>query len=184
MTSDQPSEWRNRITGYGQEAPDQLLANPYQWKIHPKAQQDMLIDLLNRVGWVQNIVVNQRTGRLVDGHARVGLEPCFFGWVRPNKPKNVAGDHPRTVWFLPTIKPGVKTLHPTSKPLEVFALPMAQHTEPGDICYEPFAGSGSQFVAGEQMGRLVYGCEIAPEYVSVVLQRLADMGLTPRLIES
>jgi len=29
--------WRNRITGSGEEAPDQLLANPANWRIHPKA---------------------------------------------------------------------------------------------------------------------------------------------------
>jgi len=33
---------RNRITGTGEEAPDQLLANPANWRIHPKAQQDAL----------------------------------------------------------------------------------------------------------------------------------------------
>ena len=26
--------WRNRITGSGEEAPDQLLANPANWRIH------------------------------------------------------------------------------------------------------------------------------------------------------
>jgi hypothetical protein len=38
--------WRNRITGSGQEAPDQLLANPANWRIHPKAQQDALAGAL------------------------------------------------------------------------------------------------------------------------------------------
>lgn len=33
------STWRNRITVSGEEAPDQLLANPANWRIHPKAQQ-------------------------------------------------------------------------------------------------------------------------------------------------
>ena len=27
--------WRNRIVGTGEEAPDQLLANPANWRIHP-----------------------------------------------------------------------------------------------------------------------------------------------------
>jgi hypothetical protein len=40
--------WRNRITGSGQEAPDQLLANPANWRIHPKAQQDALAGALTR----------------------------------------------------------------------------------------------------------------------------------------
>ena len=65
--------WRNRITGAGEEAPDQLLANPANWRIHPKAQQDALAGALDAVGWVQQVLVNRRTGFVVDGHARVAL---------------------------------------------------------------------------------------------------------------
>ena len=39
--------WRNRIIGSGEEAPDQLLANPANWRIHPKAQQDALAGALD-----------------------------------------------------------------------------------------------------------------------------------------
>lgn len=62
-----------RIVGHGTEAPDQLLANPRNWRIHPKAQQDALSGVLGEVGWVQSIIVNQRTGFVVDGHARVEI---------------------------------------------------------------------------------------------------------------
>jgi DNA modification methylase len=65
--------WRSRIVGTGTEAPDQLLANPRNWRVHPKAQQDALAGVLGEVGWVQNVIVNQRTGHVVDGHARVEI---------------------------------------------------------------------------------------------------------------
>jgi hypothetical protein len=65
--------WRNRIVGYGEEAPDQLLANPANWRIHPKSQQAALEGLLSDVGFVQNIIVNKRTGYVIDGHLRVAL---------------------------------------------------------------------------------------------------------------
>jgi hypothetical protein len=74
MTAPAPaSTWRNRIAGSGEEAPDQLLANPANWRIHPKAQQDALAGALDAVGWVQQVLVNRRTGFVVDGHARVAL---------------------------------------------------------------------------------------------------------------
>lgn len=74
MTAVAPATgWRNRITGSGEEAPDQLLANPANWRIHPKAQQNALAGALDAVGWVQQVLVNRRTGFVVDGHARVGL---------------------------------------------------------------------------------------------------------------
>lgn len=65
--------WRNRIIGHGEEAPDQLLANPRNWRIHPKAQQDALSGVLDEVGWVQDVIVNQQTGFVIDGHLRVSL---------------------------------------------------------------------------------------------------------------
>jgi hypothetical protein len=68
-----PGHWRNRICGHGMEAPDQLLANPQNWRVHPQFQQDNLQAVLDRVGWVQQVLVNQRTGHMVDGHLRVML---------------------------------------------------------------------------------------------------------------
>lgn len=65
--------WRNRIVGTGEEAPDQLLANPSNWRIHPKPQQEALSDALEELGWIQQVVVNRRTGHLIDGHLRVSL---------------------------------------------------------------------------------------------------------------
>lgn len=65
--------WRSRIVGHGEEIPDKLLANARNWRIHNKRQQDALASVLDRVGWVQNCVVNRRTGYIVDGHLRVAL---------------------------------------------------------------------------------------------------------------
>ena len=72
--------WQNRIVGYGEEAPDQLLANPRNARIHPKAQQAALSGVLREVGIVQNVIVNRITGMVVDGHARIALA------LRDNQP--------------------------------------------------------------------------------------------------
>jgi len=65
--------WRNRIVGEGDEDPEQLLANPDNWRVHPKAQQEPLGEILGEVGWVTRIIVNKTTGHVVDGHLRVQL---------------------------------------------------------------------------------------------------------------
>lgn len=65
--------WRNRIVGQGDEAPDQLLANPSNWRVHPKAQREALAAVLDDVGWVQRVIVNRTTQHVVDGHLRVAL---------------------------------------------------------------------------------------------------------------
>lgn len=66
-------KWKNRIVGHGEENPEQLLANPENWRIHPKAQQDAMSGALNQIGWVQSVMVNRTTGNVVDGHMRVAL---------------------------------------------------------------------------------------------------------------
>lgn len=66
-------QWRNRIVGNGEEDPEQLLANPKNWRIHPKGQQKALEGILKEVGWVQQVIVNRTTGFVVDGHARVAM---------------------------------------------------------------------------------------------------------------
>lgn len=67
------SGWRNRIVGKGHEAPDQLLANPKNWRIHPFPQQEALMEALDRVGWVKEVIVNRVTQHVVDGHLRVSV---------------------------------------------------------------------------------------------------------------
>lgn len=67
------NRWKNRIVGYGEEAPDQMLANPRNWRIHPKHQQDALSGVLDEVGWVQDVLINKTTGYVVDGHLRVAM---------------------------------------------------------------------------------------------------------------
>lgn len=67
------SSWKNRIVGHGEESPEQLLANPRNFRIHPKTQQDAVAGVLEEVGWVQSVIVNRTTGHLVDGHLRVSI---------------------------------------------------------------------------------------------------------------
>lgn len=121
-------------------------------------------------------------------------EPCLLMWVKgkkpPYKPKNKSIGSVWTIDYLrsadPTTpeyytdiweldwegkkrNPGLE--HPTVKPTEVFAIPMRVHTRPGDICYEPFCGSGSQIIAGERLNRRVFAMELEPIFCDVTVKR-------------
>jgi len=65
--------FKNRIIGSGEEPLDQILFNPRNWRVHPLNQQNALKGVLDEVGWVQEVIVNQRTGNLIDGHLRCQL---------------------------------------------------------------------------------------------------------------
>jgi DNA modification methylase len=67
------TEWANRIVSSGYENPDQLLANPYNFRHHPKNQKDAMIGTLDQIGWIQDVIVNKTTGHIIDGHLRVEL---------------------------------------------------------------------------------------------------------------
>jgi DNA modification methylase len=49
--------------------------------------------------------------------------------------------------------------------------PMLNHTERGEIVYDPFLGSGSTLVAAADVGRICYGLEIDPAYVDAIVLR-------------
>ena len=76
------------------------------------------------------------------------------------------------------------TDHPTSKPIEIFAIPMRQHTQAGELCYEPFAGSGSQIIAAERLSRRCFAIERETKYCDVILRRWeAETGREAQLLE-
>ena len=86
-----------------------------------------------------------------------------------------------TVWAIGQDAGEAWTPHGTQKPLECMARPIRNHGKEGDSVYDPFLGSGTTLVACEQLSRRGVGIEISPAYTAVCLQRLADMGLEPRL---
>ncbi len=65
--------WENRIVGYGDEPTDQIMANPNNFRIHPTIQQNALTGSLESLGWIDDVIINRRTGNLIDGHLRVIL---------------------------------------------------------------------------------------------------------------
>lgn len=64
-------QWESRIVGTGDVDPEDLLANPLNARIHPRRQENALVEVLDRVGWVTEPIVNKTTGFVVDGHLRV-----------------------------------------------------------------------------------------------------------------
>ncbi|MGH8572184.1 MAG: DNA-methyltransferase, partial [Gammaproteobacteria bacterium] len=74
--------------------------------------------------------------------------------------------------------------HPAVFPVALPEFLMRAFTDPGDLSYEPFCGSGTSLLAAERTGRRCYAVEIAPEYVDVALIRfLRAFPETPVTLE-
>ena len=82
-----------------------------------------------------------------------------------------------TIWEIK--RDSVNDKHPTQKPIDLAARAIGNHV--AQLILDPFLGSGTTMIAAEQLGRLCYGLEISPAYVAVILERMTDAGLTPRL---
>jgi DNA modification methylase len=98
-------------------------------------------------------------------------EPCWYA-VRDGRPGHRTEDRKQTtLWEIPS-RDDSGHGHGTQKPIECMARPMRNHDAPE--VYDPFLGSGTTMVAAQNLGRRCYGIEIAPGYVGVILQRMAD----------
>ena len=68
-----PDSWQNRIVSSGVKPASDFLAHELNWKIHPRVQQDGIEGSLNQVGWYKSVVESARSGKILDGHARIIL---------------------------------------------------------------------------------------------------------------
>ena len=55
--------------------------------------------------------------------------------------------------------------------LEALGIEFLNHTQPGELVYEPFSGSGTTLVAAETVGRVCCAMELDPQYADVAVQR-------------
>ena len=65
--------WKNRVVATGLAAPSSLLPHPRNWRKHPLKQQRTMADAFGQLGWLVPVIVNRRSGRLIDGHLRVRM---------------------------------------------------------------------------------------------------------------
>ena len=66
---------------------------------------------------------------------------------------------------------GLTRVHPTQKPVGLYAFCMNSYSDAEEIIVDLFLGSGPALIAAEQLGRICYGMEIDPIYCDVICNR-------------
>lgn len=133
------------------------------------------ITLHRQIIWVKPVLLLGR------GQYHWKHEPCFMGWVQGNQPPDYGrgqGERDQTtVWEVGSvpIKERAEMNHATPKPVGLFAIPITKHLLAGELAYEPFAGTGPQFIAAEQLNRRCYGLELEPRYCDVIVKRWENL---------
>ena len=66
--------------------------------------------------------------------------------------------------------------HPTQKPVALIDRCLRASTNPGDIVFDPFAGTASTGVAALSLDRIFIGCEVDYEYAQIGSNRLDEIA--------
>ena len=100
-----------------------------------------------------------------------------LGWIKGHEPPNLTGHTDTTVWEIDGVKNSERKdfKHATPKPVELFRRPILKHLKRNEIAYEPFAGSGPQFIAAEMTERRCFGLELEPAYCDVIVTRWQNL---------
>lgn len=114
------------------------------------------------INWVKDRFVMGRS----DYHYQ--HEPIFYGW-KEGTHRWFGTRSETTIWNIP--RPSKSAEHPTMKPLALVEKALVNSSGPGDLVYEPFAGSGSTLIACENMDRSCYAMELDEKYATVILKR-------------
>lgn len=118
-------------------------------------------------------VVWATAGGLRDDH-----DACLPGWIH-----TVADtDEPVAGWIHAPVSNADKH-HITGKPTELMR-ELAKLVKPGELIFDPFAGSGTTGVGALLEGRRFIGCEKIPHYAQVARERLAAVVTAPTLFET
>jgi site-specific DNA-methyltransferase (adenine-specific) len=87
-----------------------------------------------------------------------------------------SGKQMKNVWRLapPSAAEKAHGKHPTQKPVALITRCLRATTDPGDIVFDPFAGSGSTGVAALKLGRRFIGCEQDRRYAALAARRISE----------
>ncbi|UCG02862.1 MAG: site-specific DNA-methyltransferase [Candidatus Heimdallarchaeota archaeon] len=84
------------------------------------------------------------------------------------------GKNPGDVWAFRNVKHNheEQTVHPCQFPEDMITRIILATTDPKDIVFDPFIGSGTTAVVAKHYNRRFLGCEIVEEYVNIANHRL------------
>ncbi len=119
----------------------------------------------NMLVWVKN---NMVLGRM-DYQGK--HEFIMYGWKGHHK---WYGNRSQTTVF-EVDRPLKSELHPTMKPVELMQTIIKNSSQPKQVVFDSFMGSGSTLIACEQLGRHCYGVELSPQYTDVIIQRWENL---------
>ena len=103
-------------------------------------------------------------------HTSSGMSANYGKFVRQGTGSSDGRRYPGNVLFVPTVMGGI---HPTQKPIALYAWIFARYAKPGDKIIDTHLGSGSSRIAAYDAGLDFVGCEIDKDYFAKQEERFA-----------
>jgi len=100
-------------------------------------------------------------------------EPIIYGWVEGAGHKFYGEAGETSLWKI--AKTHQAKLHPTMKPMELYARAMRNSSKKNEVVCDPFVGSGTMLIVAEELERVGRGTEITPEYCDVTIERWQNL---------
>ena len=97
------------------------------------------------------------------------FEPCLYGWKEGTAHRWYGGRDKSNV--LEYDKPQKSDMHPTMKPLPLFAHLVENSSRKDNVVIDLFGGSGTTLIACEEMERQCRMMELDPIYCQVIINR-------------
>ena len=97
----------------------------------------------------------------------------FISCVKKSKPI-FNSEYDKGIYIYPICSGQERTEHPTQKPLVLMNDLILKHSNPQNIVFDPFMGSGTTGVACLQNNRKFIGCEIDEHYFNIAKQRIEN----------
>jgi len=125
------------------------------------------------IGWDPKHVLYHiwKKDRLVLGRSDYHYihEPCIYGW-KPGAAHIWESDRCQ-VSVYECKRPRRSDVHPTMKPVELFAYQIGNSSKKGEVVLDSFGGSGTTMIACEEIGRSARLMELDAKYVDVIVRR-------------
>ena len=136
------------------------------------------IEFCEPIGELTNVIIWDKGGGGI-GDLKKTFSTDFEVALVYNRGAEIKGKRLGSVWNVGKDSAS-KYLHPTQKPVELFAMGIENVTKKNDKVLDLFLGSGSTMVASHQLKRKCYGMELDPNYCQVIVDRM--LKLDPTLI--
>tara|TARA_R110000822_G_scaffold301108_1_gene424802 strand:+ start:19315 stop:20067 length:753 start_codon:yes stop_codon:yes gene_type:complete len=134
------------------------------WRHAAHAEKEMPGEFIRAGIWVKPNGMPQFTG----DRPSTGWEAVAIMHKKGKKRWNGGGSH--AVWIVPKVHGN----HPTEKPIFLISKFLELFSDPGDVIFDPFMGSGTTGVAATQLGRKFIGIEREPKYFAIACERIEN----------